>query len=232
MEPIPIWQRNRPPAASPPPAAAGRRWWRSLRDRPQNSARSKKSGPSRKCAGASAPENIQVLEQAGITVDKFGGEAFRAAVSDGQTELAKLLLEKGADIITTSRTWCSLMPPPLSPRPPAPTISPWCAGWWNRGADITIADKYGDRPYTVAAQNKNQELADYLKALEPENWHNEQEKAPAAHALQAARQAGGILKDRPLAFGISGTGTGKVGGTLSLHGCAGDDLEAEKNCSP
>ena len=31
-------------------------------------------------------------------MDKFGGEAFRAAVSDGQTELAKLLLEKGADI--------------------------------------------------------------------------------------------------------------------------------------
>ena len=43
-------------------------------------------------------ENIPVLEQAGITVDKFGGEAFRAAVSDGQAELAKLLLEKGADI--------------------------------------------------------------------------------------------------------------------------------------
>ena len=35
------------------------------------------------------PENIQVLEQAGITVDKFGSEAFRAAVSDGQAELAK-----------------------------------------------------------------------------------------------------------------------------------------------
>ena len=33
--------------------------------------------------------------------------------------------------------------------------------------------KYGDRPYTVAVQNKNQELADYLKALEPEEWHNE-----------------------------------------------------------
>ena len=43
-------------------------------------------------------ENIPVLEQAGITVDKFGSEAFRAAVSDGQAELAKLLLEKGADI--------------------------------------------------------------------------------------------------------------------------------------
>ena len=40
------------------------------------------------------PENIQVLEQAGITVEKFGGEAFRAAVSEGNTKLARLLLEK------------------------------------------------------------------------------------------------------------------------------------------
>ena len=44
------------------------------------------------------PENIPVLEQAGITVDKFGGEAFRAAVSEGNAKLARLLLEKGADI--------------------------------------------------------------------------------------------------------------------------------------
>ena len=43
-------------------------------------------------------ENIPVLEQAGITVAKFGGEAFRAAVSEGNTKLARLLLEKGADI--------------------------------------------------------------------------------------------------------------------------------------
>ena len=44
------------------------------------------------------PENILVLEQAGITVNKFGGEAFRAAVSEGNAKLAQLLLEKGADI--------------------------------------------------------------------------------------------------------------------------------------
>ena len=43
-------------------------------------------------------ENIPVLEQAGITVAKFGGEAFRAAVSEGNVKLARLLLEKGADI--------------------------------------------------------------------------------------------------------------------------------------
>ena len=30
--------------------------------------------------------------------------------------------------------------------------------------------------YKRQVQNKNQELADYLKSLEPEDWHNEQEK--------------------------------------------------------
>lgn len=74
------------------------------------------------------PENIQVLEQAGITVDKFGGEAFRAAVSEGNTKLARLLLEKGQTSITTSRTWCFRTPLPLSPKRLGIRISPWCAG--------------------------------------------------------------------------------------------------------
>ena len=46
----------------------------------------------------------------------------------------------------------------------------------SKGADITLADKYGDRPYTLAVQNKNREMAEYLRSLEPEDWHNEQEK--------------------------------------------------------
>ena len=79
------------------------------------------------------PENIPVLEKAGISVSKFGGEALRAAVSDGQAELAKLLLEKGADINYHKPDMVFPYASPLSPRPPALTIFPWCAGWWNRG---------------------------------------------------------------------------------------------------
>ena len=176
------------------------------------------------------PENILVLEQAGITVNKFGGEAFRAAVSEGNTKLAQLLLEKGADINYHK---------PDMVFPNASTAVTEAARHKNlpmvrwlieQGADITIADKYGDRPYTVAVQNKNQELADYLKALEYGTGGMAQRtgKSPAAHALQAACQAGGILEDRPLAAGISRAGTGEVGGALLLHGCAGDDLETEE----
>ena len=57
-------------------------------------------------------------------------------------------------------------------------------------------------------------------------------EAPAAYALQAACQAGGILEDRPPAAGVPGSGMGEVGGALLLHGCAGDDLETEKAALP
>ena len=118
-------------------------------------------------------ENIPVLEQAGITVDKFGGEAFRAAVSEGNTKLARLLLEKGADINYHKPDM--VFPYASTPVTEAARSNNFPMVRWlvEQGADITIADKYGDRPYTVAVQNKNQELADYLKALEPEEWHNE-----------------------------------------------------------
>ena len=68
----------------------------------------------------------------------------------------------------------------------------------EQGADITIADKYGDRPYTVAVQNKNQELADYLKALEPEDWHNEQEKARQLMPYKLPAKLVEYLKTGPL----------------------------------
>ena len=68
----------------------------------------------------------------------------------------------------------------------------------EQGADITIADKYGDRPYTVAVQNKNQELADYLKALEPEDWHNEQEKIRQLMPYKLPAKLVEYLKTGPL----------------------------------
>ena len=144
------------------------------------------------------PENIPVLEQAGITVAKFGGEAFRAAVSDGYAELAKLLLEKGADINYHKPDM--VFPYASTPVTEAARSNNFLMVRWlvEQGADITIADKYGDRPYTVAVQNKNQELADYLKALEPEEWHNEQEKIRQLMPYKLPAKLVEYLKTGPL----------------------------------
>ncbi len=95
-----------------------------------------------------------MLEQAGITVDKFGGEAFRDAVTEGNTKLARLLLEKGADI--TYHKPDMVFPYASTPVTEAARSNNFPMVRWlmEQGADITIADKYGDRPYTVAVQNK------------------------------------------------------------------------------
>ena len=139
-----------------------------------------------------------MLEQAGIAVDKFGGEAFRAAVSDGQAELAKLLLEKGADINYHKPDM--VFPYASTPVTEAARSNDFPMVRWlvEQGADITLVDKYGDRPYSVAVQNKNQELADYLKALEPEEWHNEQEKVRQLTPYKLPAKLVEYLKTGPL----------------------------------
>ena len=97
-------------------------------------------------------------------------------MSDGEAKLAKLLLEKGADINYHKPDM--VFPYASTPVTEAARSNNFLMVRWlvEQGADITLVDKYGDRPYSVAVQNKNQEMADYLKALEPEEWHNEQEK--------------------------------------------------------
>ena len=144
------------------------------------------------------PENIPVLEQIGITVAEFGGDAFRSAVSDGNRELAQLLLERGADIDYHKPDM--VFPYASTPVTEAARSNDLDMVRWlvENGADIKNADKYGDRPYTIAVQNKNQEMADYLKALEPEEWHNEQEKIRQLKPYKLPVQLTEYLKKGPL----------------------------------
>ena len=72
----------------------------------------------------------------------------------------------------------------------------------EQGANITLVDKYGDRPYSVAVQNKNQEMADYLKALEPEDWHNEQEKGRQLMPYKLPAKLVESLKPGPLRLDV------------------------------
>ena len=171
------------------------------------------------------PNVLPILERLGMDLKRYGGEALRSMASHGNQLLVEYLIQNGADINYHKPDM--VFPYASTPVTEAARHNDFSMVRWlvEQGADITIPDKYGDRPYTVAVQNKNQEMAAYLKALEPEEWHNEQEKARAC-------QAGGILKDRPPAAGISRAGTGEMGGTVPLHGCTRDDLETEKVALP
>lgn len=121
-------------------------------------------------------ENIEILEENGITVAEYGGEAFRSAASKNHMDLVRMYIEKGVDVNYHE---------PDMVIPYASTAVTLAARQDNmelvkylveNGADVTIIDKNGDRPYTFAVKNKNQEMIEYLTAIEPEKWHNEQEK--------------------------------------------------------
>jgi uncharacterized protein len=43
----------------------------------------------------------------------------------------------------------------------------------EHGADVTLKDNYGDRPFTAAMMNNDAPLMAYLKAMEPAEWHDE-----------------------------------------------------------
>ena len=120
---------------------------------------------------------LSLLDKLDINLKKFGGEPLRSIASCGNQMLAEYLLQHGADINYHKPDM--VYPYASTPVTEAARHNHFPMVRWliEHGADITIPDKYGDRPYTVAVQNKNQKMADYLGALEPEDWHNEQEKA-------------------------------------------------------
>ena len=140
---------------------------------------------------------IPALEQAGFTAAELGGNAFRQAVFDDHVDFARLMLEKGVDInfhepdMVFPYASTAVI---VAARYNKDSIVHWLV---EQGADINISDKYGDRPYTCALKNKNQELADYLKALEPEDWHNEQEKVRQLKPYKLPKEMVEYLKTGP-----------------------------------
>ena len=141
---------------------------------------------------------LPLLDRLGMNLEKFGGEPLRAMASSGNRMLAEYLLDNGADINYHK-------PDMVFPYASTPVTEAARRGDFEmvrflveHGADVTIADKYGDRPYTLAVQSKNQEMADYLRALEPEDWHNEQEKARQLKPYKLPAAMAEYLKTGPL----------------------------------
>ena len=46
----------------------------------------------------------------------------------------------------------------------------------EHGADVTITEKDGMRPYSIAIEKGNKEMAEYFKNLEPAEYHDKQNK--------------------------------------------------------
>ena len=148
--------------------------------------------------GRKNPELLTIVDRLQIDFKRYGGEPLRTAVWGGDRMLAEYLIQNGADIDYHK-------PDEMFPYASTPVIEAarqndfhmvrWLVG---QGADITIPDKYGDLPYTLAVQNKNQEMAAYLRNLEPEDWHNEENRAQQLAAYKMPTEMVEYLKTGPL----------------------------------
>ena len=112
-------------------------------------------------------ENLQLIHDLGHTVQKYGGRAFRNAITDKNYEVLDFFINNGVDINYNK-------PDSVYPFKPTPLCVAaryvdlqMCKYLVEHGADVTITEKDGMRPYSIAIEKGNMEMAEYFKNLEP-----------------------------------------------------------------
>jgi len=120
--------------------------------------------------------NIPLIHELGLDIKLHGGSVLRQAVSDHDYKTLTYLIEHGVDINYNKPDM--VYPYQATPLTVAARIGNAAMVKFliEHGADVTLAEKDGDRPYTIAVSNKDTDLAEYLKSLEPIDFHNVENK--------------------------------------------------------
>lgn len=124
-------------------------------------------------------KNIPLIHELGLDIKQHGGAVLRQAVSNYDKNMVTYLLDQGVDINDQK-------PDMVYPYEPTPLTVATRMGHLamvkylvERGADISLKEKDGERAYTIAVSVKNLELAQYLKELEPAEFHQVENKKDA-----------------------------------------------------
>ena len=121
-------------------------------------------------------ENLQLIHDLGHTVQKYGGRAFRNGITDENYEVLDFFINNGVDINYNK-------PDSVYPFKPTPLCVAaryvdllMCKYLVEHGADVTITEKDGMRPYSIAIEKGDMEMAEYFKFLETAEFHDIQNK--------------------------------------------------------
>lgn len=121
-------------------------------------------------------DNLQIIHDLGHTVQQYGGKAFRNAITDKNYEVLDFFINHGVDINYNK-------PDSVYPFKPTPLCVAaryvdlkMCKYLVEHGADVTITEKDGMRPYSIAVEKGDMEMAEYFKNLEPAEYHDLQNK--------------------------------------------------------
>ena len=121
-------------------------------------------------------EHLQIIHDLGHTVQKYGGKAFRNILTDKNYEVLDFFIHNSVDVNYNK-------PDSVYPFKPTPLCVAaryvdlkMCKYLVEHGADVTITEKDGMRPYSIAIEKGDMEMAEYFKSLEPTEFHDIQNK--------------------------------------------------------
>ncbi|NEW09864.1 hypothetical protein GK047_28590 [Paenibacillus sp. SYP-B3998] len=138
-------------------------------------------------------KNIPLIHELGLDMKQRAGAVLRTAVSDHDRKTVAYLLDHGVDINYNEPDM--VYPYQATPLTVAARMGNLAMVKYlvERGADVTLAEKDGERPYTIAVGNKHTELADYLKSLEPTEFHDVANKKYELQKYKLSDELAGFL---------------------------------------
>jgi len=121
-------------------------------------------------------DKLSIIDELGHTAKIYGGSAFHSAVSSNKMEAVEIFIRLGVDInydepdiiYTYNET-----PICVAARQGNLDMVKYLL---EHGADVTIPDKTGMRPYNYAIEQGNYKMAEYIKSFEPAELHDLQNK--------------------------------------------------------
>lgn len=142
-------------------------------------------------------KNIAVLNELGLDIRKYGGKTLRKAVSGHDMRTIQYMLDEGVDINYNEPDM--VYPYRATPLTVAVRNNNMKMVQFlvEQGADVTIQEKDGERAYTIAVSQKNDEMADYLKAHEPKDFHDLSNKLHALKPYKLPKELVHFLNEGP-----------------------------------
>ena len=148
-------------------------------------------------------EYLQLIHDLGHTVEKYGGKAFRNAVSDRNYEVLKFFISNGVDINYNEADMIyPFKPTPLCVAARYVDLA-MCKFLVENGADVTLTEKDGMRPYSIALEKGDIEMAEYFKSLEPVEYHSLQNKLDELKPFKLPKNLIEFLQGEKLHFELN-----------------------------
>lgn len=145
-------------------------------------------------------ENLPLIHQLGHRVERYGGQAFRSTITLRNYAILDFFIQNGVDINYNR-------PDSVYPFKPTPLCVAaryvdlkMCQYLVAHGADVTLTEKDGMRPYSIALELGNMAMAEYFKALEPKEYHSLQNKLDELKPFKLPKEMLAFLQGDRLYF--------------------------------